>query len=115
MVLLRCSIPSDDAHGRKSEMNVYGASKAGSSPNTARCFAHDSLESRRKPVGIRVAAVVMQRHAELAIDDERALRERAQLYRAVDQVVQVARGKRLRIGRGMQLRRDLPRRRARRT
>ena len=89
-------------------MNVYGASKPQLAEHGA-LFAHDSLEVRRKPFGIRVAAVMMERHAKLAIDDERAQRERAQLYRAVDQVMQVACGKCLRIGRGMELRRDLPR------
>ena len=78
-------------------------------------LAHDLLESRRKPVGIRVAAVVVERDPKLTLDREGPQRERAQLCRAVDQVLQVARGERSRIRGRMQLRGDLPRRRARRT
>ena len=71
-------------------------------------FTNDPLQRRREPIGIGVAAIVVQRHSKFAVDRKRAQRKRAQLDRAVDQVVKIRGRKRSRIGRGMQLRRDLP-------
>ncbi len=45
-------------------MNVYGASNAGNSPNTARSSRTIFSSARGEPVGIGIAPVVMQRDRE---------------------------------------------------
>ena len=108
MVLLRCSIASECGPRKKISNERVGRFECRQLAEYGALLAHDFLEARGEPVDIGIAAVMMHCHAKLAIDRERPKRKRAELDRAVDQVLQAARGERPRIGRGMQLGRNLP-------
>jgi hypothetical protein len=72
-------------------------------------FTHDPLQRCGETIRIGVAAVVVQCHSKFAIHRERPQRKRTQLDRAVDQIGEIGRRKRPRIGGRMQLGRGLPR------
>ena len=71
MVLLRCSIAVGLCPRQKIGDEGVRLLEGRQLAEHRALFAHDLLESGRKPVGIGVAAVVMERDAKLAIDRER--------------------------------------------